>query len=166
MATNSSQYWDSVEWQRDIPAPLVANYPTPTRSEIMECAKRWVQEKVPYCQCNADCCGNCPHCHTTRCDCSGYVSYCWGFRVGYTTFNLGTISHRIPPHELQPGDILLYAAEHVIIFGGWANSDRTLFHAYQEPGCHTAGPHHAYNSVMKYPVDWGHFIPFRYNHLK
>ena len=31
--------------------------------------------KVPYCQCNSDCCGKCPYCDSYRCDCSGYVTY-------------------------------------------------------------------------------------------
>ena len=42
------------------------------------------------------------------------------------------------------GDIMLYAAEHVVIFGGWADSAKTKYTAYQEPGCHTDGPHHAF----------------------
>ena len=39
---------------------------------------------------------------------------------------------------------MLYAAEHVVIFGGWADSAKTKYTAYQEPGCHTDGPHHAF----------------------
>ncbi len=40
---------------------------------------------------------------------------------------------------MQPGDIMLYAAEHVVIFGGWADSSKSTYYAYQEPGCHTDG---------------------------
>ena len=55
-------------------------------------AQEWVTEKVPYCQCNSDCCnaagtqvktpGGCKYCGTFRCDCSGYASWVLGFPAG------------------------------------------------------------------------------------
>lgn len=141
-----------------------------SRHAVMSCARDWVRRKVPYCQCNgpAECCGHCPYCGTTRCDCSGYVSHCWGLSHGLTTQTLPGVSHRISKHELKHGDIMLFAAEHVIIFGGWENNaTKTHYHAFQEPGCHTNGPHHAYESVVPYPNSWSpsSFVPYRYNHI-
>ena len=49
---------------------------------------------------------------------------------------------------------MLYAAEHVVIFGGWADSSKSSYYAYQEPGCHTDGPHHAFKCV-----EWRYGFP-------
>ncbi len=56
---------------------------------------------------------------------------------------------------------------HVILFGGWADHENKTYHAYQEPGCHTAGPHYAYESAIAYPCDWDPtmFKPYRYNNI-
>ena len=137
-----------------------------SRAEVMKRAQEWVEKKIPYCQCNgkAECCGNCPHCGKYRCDCSGYVSYAWDLSYGYTTETLPQVAHRIEKHELKPGDIMLNVAEHVVIFGGWADKDQNRYHAFQEPGCHTAGPHYAMKSEVPYPMDWdpSAFHPYRY----
>jgi len=141
-----------------------------TRAAVMACAKDWVSRAIPYCQCNGpeECCGHCPYCGSTRCDCSGYVSHCWGLSQGYTTRTLGEVSTRITKDELKEGDIMLYAADHVIIFGGWTSTQKTHYHAYQEPGCHTTGPHHAFESVTVYPNSWNpsDFLPYRFNHIQ
>jgi hypothetical protein len=41
-------------------------------------------------------------------------------------------------------------------------------HGVQEPGCHTAGPHHAFKSVVPYPFNWNpsDFLPYRYNSIQ
>jgi len=143
-----------------------ATAPTVSRSEVMSRAKQWVTQKIPYCQCNGplECCGSCPYCSTHRCDCSGYVSWCWKLPYGYTTRSLDQVSRRIDKSQLQPGDMLLNAGSHVILFGGWADSGKTTYHAYQEPGCHNSGPHYAYASVQKYPSS--NYVPYRYNSIQ
>jgi len=62
---------------------------------------------------------------------------------------------------------MLYQAEHVVIFGGWCDAKNTTYHAYQEPGCHTAGPHYAYESCVEYPMSFSPslFLPYRYNSI-
>jgi hypothetical protein len=62
---------------------------------------------------------------------------------------------------------MLYAADHVVIFGGWTSSAKTHYYCYQEPGCHTAGPHHAFVSTVPYPMNWNpsSFLPYRFNHI-
>eukprot|EP01127_Copromyxa_protea_P009792 TRINITY_DN232_c0_g2_i1.p1 TRINITY_DN232_c0_g2~~TRINITY_DN232_c0_g2_i1.p1 ORF type:complete len:201 (+),score=40.35 TRINITY_DN232_c0_g2_i1:93-695(+) len=160
--------WGNVDYDEsklEITAPQAIS-----RDEIMACANEWVSKKIPYCQCNgaAECCGSCPYCHTTRCDCSGYVSHCWGLTRGYTTRSLPEVAHKITKEELKPGDIMLNTSEHVIIFGGWENNKtKTHYHAFQEPGCHTNGPHHAFSEVTVYPNSWDpeKFIPYRFNHV-
>src|SRR5690606_4266462 len=133
-------------------------------------AQDWVNRQIPYCQCNgpAECCGSCPYCGSYRCDCSGYVSYCWNLGTGYTTRSLPEVSHSITKEELQPGDIMLYIQEHVVLFGGWADASHTTYYGFQEPGCHTSGPHHAFKSGIPYPMngDPNNVHPFRFNHVQ
>jgi hypothetical protein len=140
-----------------------------TRDEVMTRAREWVDKKIPYCQCNgpAECCGSCPYCKDYRCDCSGYVSYTWGLPYGYNTNTLPDVSHPIEKDELREGDVLLNRGDHVILFGGWADAHNTTYHAYQEPGCHTDGPHYAYVSTTRYPSDWSPelFKPYRFDHI-
>ena len=147
------------------------------RSEILSCAKEWVEKKIPYCQCAAgpatECCGHCPHCDTrspkyTRCDCSGYVSYCFRAYGGYTTSTLPEIAHEIKKDDLKPGDIMLNVHDHVAFFMGWADKGKTRYHIYQEPGCHVQGPHYAFSSITVYPMNWDPslFKPYRYNYIE
>ncbi|CUG06241.1 Hypothetical protein, putative [Bodo saltans] len=142
---------------------------TPSREGIISCAQDWCNRQVPYCQCNgaAECCGSCPYCGTTRCDCSGFVSACFGFSTGYTTFTLPKVTHPIAKDDLQIGDIMLCVSDHVVFFGGWTDSSMSNYVVYQEPGCHTAGPHYAFKSVTPYPFNWNPtcFQPYRLNGL-
>ena len=143
--------------------------PSPSRNTTMACAIDWATRQVPYCQCNGpdECCGTCPYCGTYRCDCSGYVSYCLGLDHGYTTCTLPEVTHSISKAELLPGDIMLASTEHVVFFAGWTDASQTNYVTYQEPGCHTAGPHYASSSVVPYPFNWkpatGNFLPYRLN---
>lgn len=145
--------------------------PTPSRGQIMECAQTWVNDSIPYCQCSggpaSECCGYCPYCGQFRCDCSGYVSYCMGLPYAYTTDTLPEATYQIDQSELQQGDIMLCEGTHVVFFGGWTDATQQYYVAYQEPGCHTAGPHYAYSSVVPYPFDWNPscFVPYRLNGL-
>jgi hypothetical protein len=155
-------------WEEPLTTPLLANI---TRAEVMQRAQSWVDAKIPYCQCAGgpatECCGSCPHCATYRCDCSGYVSYCWNLGTGYTTISLPEVSHRITKDELKPGDVMLNTGDHVVLFGGWADAGKTKYKALQEPGCHTEGPHYAYESVVPYPFNFDPdlFLPYRFNHI-
>jgi len=124
------------------------------RSTMTSRARDWVNAKVPYCQ-------TCTH-DGYREDCSGYVSMAWGVsKPGYTTFTLPEISHAISKASLEPGDVLLCRTEHVVIFGGWASSDKSHYTAYEEtrPGEGTV------KRVTPYPYwyNTGCFLPYRYN---
>ena len=151
------------------PGPPSPPSPSPARSKIIACAQTWADEQIPYCQCNgpAECCGTCPYCGTFRCDCSGYVSYCLGLSYGYTTDTLPEVTHQISQSELLPGDIMLCQGDHVVFFAGWTDSSQTNYVCYQEPGCHTTGPHYAFESVVPYPFNWNPscFLPYRKNGL-
>lgn len=76
-----------------------------TRAEVIACAKRWVADEIPYCQCDGaqECCGSCPYCGTYRCDCSGYVTACYELHKPHNTVTLTEEFHRIEHHELKPG---------------------------------------------------------------
>jgi len=62
---------------------------------------------------------------------------------------------------------MLNESEHVVIFAGWCDDKNTTYHAYQEPGCHTTGPHYAFESCVTYPFseDPDKFLPYRYNSI-
>jgi len=167
----SENFWGNenfdLEGVRNLSSSVLASI---TRSEVIQRAKEWTAKKIPYCQCNGpkECCGSCPYCSKYRCDCSGYVSYTWGLPYGYTTSTLPEVSHKITKNELQEGDILLNRAEHVVLFGGWVNASKTHYFGYQEPGCHTSGPHYAFQSQIPYPFNSNPslFLPYRYNQIK
>jgi len=125
-----------------------------SRSSIIDRGNVWVNNRVPYDQ-NGDYDG-------WREDCSGFVSMTWSLeKPGLTTSTLPSVSHKISKDELQAGDILLNEQEHVVLFAGWANTDRTLYIAMEEtkPGEGTV------KRVTPYPYwyDTSLFIPYRYN---
>lgn len=141
----------------------------PSRDQIMACAQNWADREVPYCQCNGpeECCGSCPYCGTFRCDCSGYVTYCLQLPAGLNTNTLPLHATPISKGELQKGDFLDCVGDHVVFFAGWTDSSQTAYVVYQEPGCHTDGPHHAFKSVTTYPFGTNTcFKPFRREGLK
>jgi len=124
------------------------------RKTMMSRAEVWVAKHVPYNQ-GATYEGY-------REDCSGYVSMAWETsKPGYTTFTLPEISHPISKSELQEGDVLLCTTEHVVLFGGWTDSDKSHYMAYEEttPGTGTI------KSVAPYPYwyNTGCFKPYRYD---
>eukprot|EP01043_Picozoa_sp_COSAG02_P057007 COSAG02_NODE_6849_length_3328_cov_35.645401_4_plen_236_part_00 len=132
-----------------------------SRAEIQSRALSWVKNKVPYCQCNSDCCGKCPYCGSYRCDCSGLVTYAWNAKAGLTTRSLGSVSHTIKVSDLQVGDALLSAGHHVILFNGWQDKPNLRYYALQEAGCQSKLPHVASNTVGKIPGP--PYVPVRYN---
>lgn len=136
----------------------------PNRDQILACAQNWVDREVPYCQCNGpeECCGSCPYCGTFRCDCSGYVTYCLQLPAGLNTNSLPSHATPISKDELQKGDFMDCVGDHVVFFAGWTDSSKSAYVVYQEPGCHTDGPHHAFKSVTTYPFGTNTcFKPFR-----
>lgn len=127
-----------------------------TRGNVISRAAVWVANKVPYNQDGTY--------QGYREDCSGYVSMAWELsKPGLTTRTLGTVSHSISKGDLQSGDILLNAAEHVVIFGGWADSSHSQYVAYEEtrPGEGTV------KRVTPYPYWYNKskFLPYRYNNI-
>lgn len=53
---------------------------------------------------------------------------CWETsKPGHTTSTMHEIAHPISKAELKEGDCLLFASEHVVLFGGWLNSDQSQY---------------------------------------
>ncbi|MCE5204174.1 MAG: cell wall-binding repeat-containing protein [Actinomycetia bacterium] len=109
-------------------------YATISRTLAMQRAQRWVDLTIPYSQTlyrTAD--GAAASASTGwRTDCSGFVSMCWNTsKPGYSTRTLNTIAQPITKEALQPGDALVAYDRHAVLFGGWANSGRTQYYAYE-----------------------------------
>ncbi|MDN3293739.1 peptidoglycan-binding protein [Streptomyces ficellus] len=132
-----------------------------TRAEIINRARRWVAEKVPYSMERYWTDGY-------RQDCSGFVSMAWNLTGNEWTGTLGRFGTRIDRSELQPGDILLFhnpadpnRGSHVTIFGGWTDYTRTTYIAYEQ-----ARPH-ARRQVtpMAYWNNSSRYVAYRYKGL-
>jgi putative cell wall-binding protein len=105
-----------------------------SRTEVMARARRWVDLQIPYSQTfYRDTEGATATASTGwRCDCSGFVSMAWRTsRPGYSTRSLHLISTAITRELLQPGDALVSYNNHAVLFGGWANAERTQYYAYE-----------------------------------
>jgi hypothetical protein len=125
-----------------------------SRTTMISRAQNWVNLRIPYSQSSTY--------EGYREDCSGYVSMAWeAAKPGYTTFTLHEISHPISKNDLQPGDILLCASEHVVIFGGWTSGAHSEYTAFEEtrPGEGTV------KRATPYPYwyNTGCFLPYRFN---
>ncbi|KJY38368.1 membrane protein [Streptomyces sp. NRRL S-495] len=132
-----------------------------TRASIIERAQRWVDQKVPYSMSRYWSDGY-------RQDCSGFVSMAWGLGSSQTTWTLPDFAERITKAELQPGDVLIHndpasprGGSHVTVFGGWTDSARTRYLAYEQtsPGATRRATPYAYwsNSAT--------YVPYRYKAL-
>ncbi|MEK2487940.1 peptidoglycan-binding protein [Kitasatospora purpeofusca] len=132
-----------------------------TRASIIERAQRWVDQKVPYSMSRYWSDGY-------RQDCSGFVSMAWGLGSSQTTWTLPDFAERITKAELQPGDVLIHndpasprSGSHVTVFGGWTDSARTRYVAYEQtsPGATKRVTPYAYwsNSAT--------YLPYRYRAL-
>ncbi|MFD9335106.1 peptidoglycan-binding protein [Streptomyces sp. NPDC060028] len=132
-----------------------------TREQIIARAQVWVNAKVPYSM-------NRYWSDGYRMDCSGFVSQAWGLRDNQWTGSLASYGTRISKGELKPGDMLLFhnsanpvAGSHVVIFGGWANSAKTQYIAYDQTRPHTlkrTTPYAYWNNSSRY-------VAYRYNNL-
>ena len=135
------------------------------RDEIISRAQTWVDQGVPY---NWDATHPDPQGKQYRMDCSGFVSMAWGLDDSLNTVTLPDVSHKIDKDELKPSDVLMKggpgtegANGHVVIFNGWANDDKTAYHALEENGSLGSVAHE-----VSYPYDQDDsFVPYRLNGL-
>ncbi|CAM5377110.1 NlpC/P60 domain-containing protein OS=Streptomyces alboniger OX=132473 GN=CP975_12775 PE=3 SV=1 [Streptomyces alboniger] len=102
-----------------------------TREAIIERASHWVAARVPYSMTRFWPDGY-------RQDCSGFISMAWNLPGNEWTGSLPAYGVRVTKDELKPGDILLLhnpaapaKGSHVTLFGGWTNSARTHYTAYE-----------------------------------
>ncbi|MEU6125857.1 peptidoglycan-binding protein [Streptomyces sp. NPDC047123] len=131
-----------------------------TRSQIMARAQTWVDARVPYSMSTFH--------QGYRKDCSGFVSMAWGLGGNQWTGSLAAYGVRITKGQLKPGDMLLFhnpanpgAGSHVTIFGGWADSAKTRYVAYEQTRPHTL------KRTTPYAY-WNHsggYVPYRYKHV-
>ncbi|GAA0646786.1 hypothetical protein GCM10009535_25580 [Streptomyces thermocarboxydovorans] len=129
-----------------------------TRAEIIRRARKWVTEKVPYRM-------NAYWSDGYRQDCSGYVSMAWNLPRNEWTGSLASYAEKISKSELQPGDMLLFhnAADplqgsHVVLFGGWSDTERTSYLAYE-----LVPPYaRARTTPYAYWTDSSRYVPYRY----
>jgi hypothetical protein len=89
---------------------------------------------------------------------------CWQLsKPGLTTQTMHTVATNIGKDSLQPGDALNCDSEHIVLFGGWTDSEKTHYIAYEEtrPGEGTV------KRATPYPYwyNTGCFHPIRYNNV-
>ncbi|MFC9325779.1 peptidoglycan-binding protein [Kitasatospora sp. NPDC057015] len=132
-----------------------------TREQIIARAQGWVDQKVPYSMSSYWSDGY-------RQDCSGFVSMAWGLDGSQTTWTLPDFADRITKDELQPGDVLIFnnpsnpqSGSHVTIFGGWADSARTSYLAYEQ----TSPSATRRTTPYAYWSNSSAYLPYRYKAL-
>ncbi|MBE0477072.1 MAG: cell wall-binding repeat-containing protein [Coriobacteriia bacterium] len=130
-----------------------------TRSEVMKRASTWTDKRIPYSQKRSY--------QGYRTDCSGFVSMAWGLDGSLTTWTLPEVSRPIKKSELKPGDVLLHRttgrARHVVLFGGWANKEKTRYIGYE----HNGPVGYAVRRVIPYPFffDKSKYKPYRFKDI-
>lgn len=98
---------------------------------------------------------------TVGIDCSGLISRCWRLSRSYSTREIPLICDPLPGwNSLKPGDVVNVVNEHVLLFAGFTNKDKSEILAY-ETGCPPTW------KVMKHtiPVLWLQSLgyqPWRY----
>lgn len=142
--------------------PAATTVPETTRSDIIKRARTWVTAQVPYSM-------NDYWTDGYRQDCSGFISMAWNLPGNEWTGSLGAYGDRITKDELQTGDMLLFhnvadpeEGSHVVLFGGWTDSTRTYYLAYEQT------PTHARTKDTPYPYT-SHadgYIPYRHKGVK
>ncbi|MFF0289279.1 peptidoglycan-binding protein [Streptomyces sp. NPDC005262] len=135
--------------------------PKTTRTDIINRAKKWVSEQVPYSMAKYWSDGY-------RQDCSGYVSMAWKLKGNEWTGSLAKFGTKIAREQLRPGDILLFhnkanptMGSHVTIFGGWTDYTHSHYSAYEQTPSHTRKR----TTPMAYWTHSGSYIPYRYKGL-
>lgn len=129
------------------------------RATIINRAKLWLDAGVPYSMSEYWTDGY-------RQDCSGYVSMVWNLGSNEWTGSLDKFATKISKDDLLPGDMLLFHnpadpnnGSHVVIFGGWVDSTRTHYVAYEQTRPNTrklATPYGYWSNATKY-------VPYRFN---
>src|SRR5690349_1908662 len=100
-----------------------------TRSEALQRAQTWVDERVPYSQTTYWTDQN----GTYREDCSGYVSMAWHLTSSLVTQTLPSVSYKLGDFsQLKPADILDYTDHHTILFSAWTNRSNGDFEYFAE----------------------------------
>jgi len=129
-------------------------------SQIVANAQVWVDQHVPY---NID-----ATYMSYRTDCSGYVSYTWqAGPPGLDTMEFYQQAFPITKEQLQPGDCMLDAGDHVCLFGGWTDDNQTHYMAYEETQPCSDNPN--WCGTLKHPTlypyyyDGSDFLPYRFN---
>ncbi|GAA0895572.1 hypothetical protein [Virgisporangium aurantiacum] len=117
-----------------------------TRAEIVDRAESWVD--VPYSP--TDLFPDVGNSRVYRRDCAGLVAMAWHLGSDPWTGTLPTVSTPIRRPDLAPGDILLDASAHVILFDRW-EPDRVHF-SYYSLGPTTAR-HVTHASIDKETLD-------------
>ncbi|MGW4691069.1 peptidoglycan-binding protein [Kitasatospora cineracea] len=139
----------------------IAAQPATTRAEILQRARTWVAQKVPYSMSRYWSDGY-------RQDCSGFVSMAWGLGTSQTTWTLPDFADRISKDDLQPGDALIYnnpdnpqGGSHTVLFGGWLDTAHTRYTALEQtrPGTTERSTPYAYWSNAS------GYLPYRYRGL-
>lgn len=128
------------------------------RATIINRAKVWLEEQVPYSMSDYWSDGY-------RQDCSGFVSMAWNLGSNEWTGSLDKFAKKITKDELLPGDMLLFHnpsdpnnGSHVTLFGGWVDETRTHYIAYEQTRPTTrklATPYGYWNNATKY-------LPYRF----
>ncbi|MFE2285544.1 peptidoglycan-binding protein [Streptomyces sp. NPDC059443] len=130
-----------------------------TRAEVIRRARGWVDQKVPYHMGKYWSDGY-------RQDCSGFVSMAWNLGSSQTTWTLPDFATRLSKSQLSPGDILVRnnpdspaSGSHVVIFGGWTDSSRTRYVAYEQTRPHTLKR----DTPYAYWNHSGSYVAYRYD---
>ncbi len=141
-----------------VPPAGPVTVPAISRTDIIKRASAWVSQKVPYSVSAFWSDGY-------RQDCSGYVSMAWKLSGNEWTGSLAQYAEKITKAELQPGDILLfhnasdpYNGSHVVIFGGWTDSTRSQYVAYEQTPPHTR----RMTTPYAYWSNSARYVPYRY----
>ncbi|MER5495429.1 VCBS repeat-containing protein [Streptomyces sp. NPDC002490] len=129
-----------------------------SRTEILQRAQYWVDQRVPYSQTayHRD-----PQGRTYRTDCSGLVSMAWHLPTSAVTSTLPNYSSKLAGLDnLQPGDALNDVSSHVMLFVGWTDGTRTSAKIIEHARPDTVARPMTYS--RSYLVQKG-FEPYRYN---
>lgn len=134
-----------------------------SRDEVLARAQSWVDEGVPYSAGDYWTDDN----GTYRQDCSGFVSMAWHLpsssdnNYGETTRTLPDVATELDGYDqLQPGDMIDNESQHVVLFQGWADSDRTSLTVMEL--AHSGTDARTLTYHLSYFSDGG-YTPYRYD---
>ncbi|WP_406409366.1 FG-GAP repeat domain-containing protein [Streptomyces sp. NBC_01643] len=129
-----------------------------SRTEILQRAQYWVDQRVPYSQ---SAYYQDPQGRTYRTDCSGMVSMAWHLSTSATTWTLPNYSTQLPDlDDLQPGDALNNVNHHVVLFVSWTDSSHTTANIMEEARPGTVAQKTTYSRSY---ITANGFKPYRYN---